>query len=202
MTGAGIMLMFGDTPQGTVCTSNDVSSQLEQLQYTLGEGPCVDAYREDRPVLEPDLAHPEIPRWHAFSESAINAGALAVFGFPLAVGGVRLGALNLYRDRPGRLSDEDHVNALTVTGIAAQAVLVIQAKAPPGKLAAELESFSNFQFIAHQAAGMVAVQLHVDVTEAMIRLRAHSFANDRKLGQVAADVVNRTLRFRDDEQDA
>ena len=60
MTGAGVMLMSGDMPSGSVCSSNEVSALIEDLQYTLGEGPCVDAYHQDRPVLEPDLADPDV----------------------------------------------------------------------------------------------------------------------------------------------
>src|SRR5215210_1621428 len=101
MTGAGVMLMSGDVPRGSVCSSNEVSRLIEDVQYTLGEGPCVDAYHQDRPVIEPDLAHPASPRWPVFTPAAVDAGAHAVFGFPLRVGAVRLGALNVYRDRPG-----------------------------------------------------------------------------------------------------
>ena len=112
MSGAGIMLMSGDVPSGSVCTTNKVSDLIEQLQYELGEGPCVDAFHQDWPVLEPDLAIPS-SRWPAFSGPAVEAGARAVFGFPLQVGAVRLGALNLYRDRPGPLTDEQHADALS-----------------------------------------------------------------------------------------
>ena len=90
MTGAGIMLMSGDVPAGSVCTTNKVSAVIEQLQYDLGEGPCIDAFRHDRPVSEPDLADPDVVRWPAFSGPALAAGARAVFGFPLQVGAVRL----------------------------------------------------------------------------------------------------------------
>src|SRR5438309_5545663 len=108
MTGAGIMLMAGDVQQGSVCSSNDVSALIEELQYTLGEGPCVDAYRQDRPVFEPDLAEPGVSRWVAFTPRAVEAGARAVFGFPLRVGAISIGALNLYRDHPGPLDDDQH----------------------------------------------------------------------------------------------
>ena len=195
MTGAGIMLMSGDIPQGTVCTSDEVSALIEQLQYTLGEGPCVDAYNHDLPVVEPDLANPEELRWIAFAEPALAAGAGAVFGFPLQVGAVRLGALNLYRDRPGPLTDDQHGDALVMADIAAAAVLMMQANAPPGKLATELESGSNFRYVVHQASGMVAVQLEVSIAQALIRLRGYAFANDRPLTEVAEDVVARRLRF-------
>jgi GAF domain-containing protein len=195
MTGAGIMLMSEDVPQGSVCTSNPVSDLIEQLQYGLGEGPCVDAYHEDEPVLEPDLAEPSRPRWAAFAGPAIDAGVRAVFGFPLRVGAVRLGALNLYCDRPGPLTDEQHANALVMAEVAAQAVLAMQANAPSGQLAAALEAGADFKYVVHQASGMVAVQLHVSVGQALIRLKAYAFGNGRALADVAADVVARKLRF-------
>lgn len=195
MSGAGIMLMSGDVPRGSVCTSNDVSASLEQLQAALGEGPCVDAYNQDRPVLEPDLATPRVPRWPAFSGPAIAAGASAVFGFPLRVGAVRLGALNLYRDRIGPLTDDQHADALVMADVAGQAVLALQAGAAPGELAAEIEDGSDFQYVVHQAAGMVAAQLDVSVGQALLRLRAHAFGNERPLAEVARAVVDRTLRF-------
>jgi hypothetical protein len=199
MTGAGIMLMSGDVPRGSVCTTDEVSDLIEQLQYELGEGPCVDAYNLDQPILEPDLVDPATPRWLAFAGPAIAAGVRAVFGFPLQVGAVRLGALNLYCDRSGPLTGDQHADALVMADVAAQAVLVLQANAPPGQVAAELEAGADFQYVVHQAAGMVAAQLDVSVGQALIRLRAHAFADDRPLAEVAADVVARTLRLGGDD---
>ena len=112
-------------------------------------------------MLEPDLADPGARRWIAFSIPALAAGVRAVFGFPLQVGAVRLGALNLYRDQPGPLSDDQHADALVMADVSAAAVLMMQANAPPGKLAVELESGSDFRYVVHQASGMVAVQLDV-----------------------------------------
>ncbi len=195
VSGAGIMLMSGDAPWGSVCNTNAVSALIEELQYTLGEGPCVDAYRHDRPVLEPDLADPVTARWLAFTPPAVKAGARAVFGFPIRVGALRLGALNLYSDRAGPLSDDQHADALVLAEVAAQAVLMMQANASPGTLASELESGGDFKYVVHQASGMVAVQLNVGVAEAFVRLRGFAFANDRSLDQVAEDVVERRLRF-------
>ena len=195
VTGAGIMLMAGDVSRGSVCTTDTVSNLIEQLQYDLGEGPCVDAYREDRAVLEPDLARPDTPRWLAFTGPAVDAGARAVFGFPLQVGAVRLGALNLYNDRPGDLTDVQYTDALLAADVAAHAVLLLQADAPPDTVAAELETSSNFQHVVHQASGMVSAQLDITVGQALIRLRAHAFGNDRPLTDVARDVVARRLRF-------
>jgi hypothetical protein len=196
MNGAGVMLMSGDVPGGSLCTTNDVSSLIEELQYSLGEGPCVDAYRQDKVVTEPDLADPASPRWFAFSPPAIEAGVRAVFGFPLRVGAVRLGALDLYRDSPGPLSSDQHADALVVADVAARWVLDAQAGAPPGAIARELEIGADFHYIVHNAAGMVSVQQEISVGEALIRLRAFAFSNDRLLADVARDVVARTLRLR------
>jgi hypothetical protein len=202
MTGAGIMLMADDVPHGSVCTTDEVSALIEELQFTLGEGPCVDAHREQRPVAEPDLANPAVTRWASFTAPAVASGVRAVFGFPASVGEVRVGALNLYRDRPGRLSADQHADAVVVAGIAARAIIAMQADAHPGALGAQFEAGTNFQFVVYQAAGMVAVQLGVDVTEATVRLRAHAMRTDRLVADVARDVVARQLRFDPSSGDA
>ena len=193
--GAGVMLMSGEIPRGSLCTSNTVSHLIEELQYTLGEGPCVDAYQQDKVVTEPDLADPVTRRWPAFTPPTLQAGVRAVFGFPLRAGSVRLGALNLYRDRSGPLSGDQHADALVVADVAARWVLEAQAGAPVDTVAAELEAGADFHFAVHNAAGIVSVQRQVSVTEALIRLRAYAFTSDRLLTDVAEDVVAHRLRL-------
>ena len=195
VSGAGIMLMSDDVPKGSICSSNGVSARLEELQFDLGEGPCIDAFEHARPVLEPDLADSETPRWISFTPPAVASGARAVFGFPMQIGAVRLGALNLYRDEPGALTDDQHADALVMAELATHEVLAMQADAPAGALAAELEHGGNFRFVVHQASGMVSVQLGVSVGEALVRLRAYAFANDEPLTDIATDVVARRLRL-------
>ena len=195
VSGAGVMLMSGDIPRGSLCTTDDVSNLIEELQFTLGEGPCVDAYNQNRVVVEPDLAQPATSRWLAFTPPALEAGVGAVFGFPLQVGVARLGALDLYRDGPGALSDDQHADALVMADVIANWVLDVQAEAVPGSVAVELERTADFHFVVHNAAGAVSVQLGISVTEALIRLRAYAFSNDRLLREVAEDVVARRLRF-------
>jgi hypothetical protein len=195
MSGAGIMLMPDAVAQGSLCTTDATSALIEQVQFTLGEGPCVDAQRLGRPVLEPDLAGAGPGRWAAFAEPVVAAGVGAVFGFPLRLGAVRLGALNLYRDRPGDLTDDQHADALVLADVAAEMILLLQARAPAGILADELARSADLHVVVHQAAGMVAVQLGISVADALVRLRAHAFAQDRPLRDVADDVVARRLRF-------
>lgn len=76
------MFKVGEHHHGSLGSSNEVSDLVEELQFTLGEGPCVDAYDTGRPVSEPDLADPTALRWAAFSAPALDAGVRAVFAFP------------------------------------------------------------------------------------------------------------------------
>jgi GAF domain len=195
VTGSGIMLMSGDVPRGSLCATDDVSHLIEELQYSLGEGPCVEAYEEDHVVLEPDLAEPTTPRWLAFSSPALQAGARAVFAFPLRVGSVRLGALDLYRDQPGPLSDDQLADALVMADAVAQWILDVQADAPPGTVSKTLDAGADFHFAVHNAAGMVSVQLDISIAEALVRLRAAAFASGRPVDEIAQDVIARRISF-------
>ncbi|MEO5680520.1 MAG: GAF and ANTAR domain-containing protein [Acidimicrobiales bacterium] len=195
MTGAGIMLMSAEGPRGSVGSSDDVSALIEELQLTLGEGPCIDAYRHDRPVLEPDLAGPAAPRWPGFAPPALDAGARAVFGFPMQVGTVRLGAVNLYRGRPGPLSDDPahrrhRRHRCRRPGCAGDA-----GRGGPDTLGSELATGGILRRVVPQAAGMASVQVDVSMAEAVVRLQSHAFSHDRLLVDVARDIVTRRLRL-------
>jgi GAF domain-containing protein len=195
VTGAGIMLMVDDEHRGIFGSSDAASELVEDLQFTLGEGPCIDTYRTGRPVLEPDLGHPAEDRWPGFAGPALAAGVVAIFGFPLLVGRIRLGALDLYSDRPGDLRPEQFTDAMTIAEIAAHAILDLQADAAPGALATELDAGVRLRSVVHQASGMVSVQLDIPVGDALARLRAHAYAGGRSLHDVAQDVVDRRLRL-------
>ena len=194
-TGAGIMLMASDIPAGWVCATDEVSVLIEELQFALGEGPCVDAFQLNRPVVEPNLSNPAELRWPAFRGPVLAAGVRAIFGFPMRVGAVRIGALNMYCDRPGALSNEQHGDALAMAEIAASVIVMSQAEGPGDGLVAELEGGSDSRLVVHQATGMVAVQLKMSVASALIRLRAFAFADGHAIVDVAEAVVARRLRF-------
>jgi hypothetical protein len=195
VAGAGVILMSGGRALGSVCVSDPMTEAVEELQYTLGEGPCVDAFHAKAPVLVPDLADPECTRWSGFREGAQAAGVRAVFGFPLLIGTVCFGALNLYHDRAGALSDEQYADALAVAHVASRTVLGWQSVAGPGSLAWQLEQVPAHRAVVHQATGMVSVQAAVSVGDAVVMLRAYAFAEDRPISAVAADVVVGGLRL-------
>jgi len=194
-SGASIMLLSEDVARGSLCTTDGVAVYLDDLQFALGEGPSLDAHASGEPVIEPDLATPSVTRWPALAPSAVRAGIRAVFAFPLRIGAVRLGAVTLFRDAPGALDDTQYADALAAAVVAARTILTLQADAPPGSVAAELEEGANFHFVVHQAAGMVSIQLNMSVTEALVRLRAHAFLSDRSIDDISRDVVDRRLRL-------
>jgi len=193
-SGVGIMLRSGNVTRGSLGMTDAVSSLIEELQFMLGEGPCIDAYNLEVPIAEPDLADPT-SRWLGFTPPVFKAGVRALFAFPLRVGAVRIGSLDLYRDHSGALSDDQHADALIIADVVSQAVLTMQAEAPLGELAAQLEAVMTPQNVVYQAVGMVSAQLRVSADESLIRLKAHAFANDRLLTELAQDVLARRLRF-------
>lgn len=192
--GASLMIVSDGLPS-LLAASDPLGRRLEDLQHVLGEGPCVDAHDAGRAVSEPDLAAAQAGRWPAFGPAALDAGAAALFSFPLRVGGVRLGALTLYRPTAGRLSDDQHADAGVLASLITSAILELQAEAPAGTLSPDLGRLVGHRAEIHQAAGMLSVQLGVGVGEALARLRAHAYATERPLAEVAADVVAYRLRL-------
>jgi hypothetical protein len=193
LTGAGVMVLHNGVPQASLCSTGPVAALIEELQYTLGEGPCIDAHRTGTVIAEPNLAAPATPRWPAFTSEALGAGARAVFGFPIRIGAARIGALNVFRDGSGSLSDEQHADALVMADVIARTILDSQAHAESGAIAVELNA--DIHSVVHQAAGMVSVQLDISVGDALARLRAYAFGADRSITEVARDVVARVLHF-------
>jgi len=195
LSGAGLSLMVDGELRGTAGVSEPGIAAVQELQLTLGEGPCVDAWRRMEPVLEADLANPEHTRWPAFAEAGVPAGVRAVFAFPLQLGAVALGVLALYRDCPAPLGDEEIALGLVLAEVATQTILGLQAGAPSDELHVLLADEPAHWAEIHQATGIVSAQLGVSLDEAFVRLRSYAFANDRALREVAEDVVARRLRL-------
>lgn len=198
VSGAGITVMAASGQSGPLCVSSQRMAALEDLQFTMGVGPCQDAFQTGLPVHAPRLDLPLGSRWPAFVDMARDVGINAVFAYPLAVNGARVGVMTLYQDREGALSTGQHADSLAVAGVITETVLSLQDGAPEGVLAESLEEAVAYRAEIHQASGMVSIQLHVPVEEAMVRIRAHAFVEGRPVGEVAGDIVARRLRLADD----
>jgi hypothetical protein len=197
VSGAGISVVTTAGNRGTVCASDPISARIEELQFTLGEGPCVDAVRSGIPVLVGDLSEPGdlvVERWPAFLEGAAAAGVRAVFAFPLRIGAINVGAMDLYRAAPGDLTASQLPAALMAADAAALAILRLDT-GTDDLFADDSDINSTYQLQVHQATGMVSVQAGVSMEEAFLLLRARAFAAGRPIVDVATDVVERRLRF-------
>jgi len=195
LRGAGLSLMVDGELRGTVGVSDPGIAVVQELQLTLGDGPCVDAWRSGAPVLEPDLADPELVRWPVFAQAGVQSGVLAVFAFPLHLGAVRIGVLVLYRDRPGALSADELAYGLVLADVATHIVLGLQAGAPADTLHELLANEPPPWAEIHQATGIVSAQLGLPLDQAFVRMRAHAFATDTPLRAVARDTVAGRLRL-------
>jgi hypothetical protein len=196
--GSAVTVMTAQGAQPIAVSSDATTQTLEEQQFSFGEGPCVDAFVIRRPVLVPDLGSNRPPHWPAYAPAALEQGVRAVFAFPLQIGGARLGVFDVYRDVPGGLSASALRQALTFAEIALWILLDGQEDAASDRPVEGLEAAVTSRSELFQAQGMVMIQLGVSLAEAMSRLRAHAYAQNRRLGDIARDVVARRLELEPD----
>ena len=195
--GAAISLLTASALRETVAASDATADLLEDLQFGLGEGACIDAAMSRRPVLVPDMNDPaQTARWPVYAAAvAEQTGVRAIFALPLQWGAIDVGVLDLYRRTPGALSAAHMQDALSAADAAT--LLLLGLRIDTGDEQAWDRSWGGRAEI-HQATGMVVAQLGISAADAFAWLRAHAFAEQRLLGDVARDVVARRLRFTKD----
>ncbi len=195
--GAAISLDTAGNLRETLYASDVTADLLEELQFTLGEGACMDAARTGHPVLVPDMTDVvESVRWPVYAEAVVErAGVGAVFALPLQWATIHLGVLDLYRKAPGSLPIAQLRDATAAADIAALMLLGI--RTDPGDDQIWDRSWGHRAEI-HQATGMVVAQLNLSAADAFAWLRAYAFTEHQLLGDVARDVVARRLRFTED----
>lgn len=183
----------------TIAASDATVARLDELQFDLNEGPCWDALRTARPVLEPDLRHRPKNTWPAFSEAALKEDVGAIFAFPMIVGRLKVGAVDFYAVRPKEFTRDQTAQAGALVDAVGRQVLRRSLDALAAE-AGEIPPADRFsRRIVHQATGMVIAQLGVSPDEAELVLRGHAFAEDRSMREVAEDVLAGRLGFRFDE---
>lgn len=196
VSGAGITMMAG-AKAGPLCVSDSRMATLEDMQFTAGEGPCRDAFDSRLPVSVVRLDGDASRRWPAFVDLAVTSGIGAVFAYPLSASGVAIGVLTLYQDEAGALSDNQHDDSVVVAEVLTETLFTLQAAAPDGTLAAELDEAVAYRAQIHQASGMVSVQLGVSTHDALSVIRAYAFSHNMPIDQVAVAIVERRLRLDD-----
>lgn len=186
-SGVGVSLISEAGDLLTAAASDRISMAVEELQITLGQGPCRATYAAGREVLVPDLHAAGEEMWQGYAAAAREYGVRSVFAFPLQYGTARIGALDVYRSQTGELSELHTQRALTFADVAMRGLL--DASERSGGMAALFTADTETRLEIYQAQGMVMVQLGVGAPEALSRMRAHAFATETRLFQIADDVI-------------
>lgn len=197
--GAGLTL-FTSEHRGPVCTHGALASLGEDLQLSLGEGPCVDAFEGGELIEVADLASHNGTKWPIFSKEMADAGAGSLASFPLHIGAARFGALTLYRSAQGELSSDQVADSYVIAQLAAHLIVAKQARVEGDHVLGDIESgFTRMEPI-HQATGMIMAQLSVGAEDALARLRGAAYAAQRSAIEMAMDIVGGKVVLTRDEQ--
>ena len=197
VTGASVSLLAGPRGQATLCSSDDTASRLDEMQFDLGEGPCWSALSSRKPVLDSAIRSHTNPDYPVFSEAIRNGpdNVESMFAFPLAVGSLEIGAVDLYSAARSELTVEQIRDASSLATLASWQVLRRILSDPDGPSSPTESTSRESRREIHQATGMVLAQLNISVENADLLLRAHAFASSRSVAEVANDVVERRLDF-------
>lgn len=197
--GAAMSLLTGSESRETLWATDATAEMLEELQFSLNEGACMEAAATGNPVFVADLRHAtETARWPVFAAAVAERTLVsALFALPLQWGTVNLGVLDLYRATPGALTRDQERDALSAVDTAA--LMLLGQRTDPGDGSGDwFDQGIGHRAEVHQATGMVLAQLDIDATDALARLRAHAFVTGKLLVDVARDVVERRLVFTED----
>src|SRR4051794_20331794 len=197
--GAALSLLTASTSRQTLWATDPIAERLEDLQFTLNEGACMEAAGTGSPVFVGDLRHaPDAARWPIFAGAVLESTPVrAVFALPLQWGPVNLGVLDLYRLLPGMLTEAQRRDALSAADTAA--LMLLGQRTDPGDGAGGwLDHAMAHRAEGHQATRMVLGQLAISPADALARMRAYAFVHQRLLIDIARDVVGRRLVFTED----
>lgn len=195
VTGAAISTLGDLVSPETVCASDPQAARLDELQFDLGEGPCWDASASRRPVIEPDIQRAPLGSWPAFVDAIQDTSVRAMFAFPLLLGPINLGVIDLYSDAVGTLRTDYERTAEALAEAASRRLLhdiLARLERDPSLDEAGTE-FSRRRI--HQATGAVIAQLGVSAQDAALVIRAHAFATSRPVREVADDILTWQLDF-------
>jgi hypothetical protein len=176
----------------TVAASDQLARRVDELQFDLGEGPCWDSLATLSPVLADDLSRDGLQRWPSFTRAAVDRGVASIFAFPLYVGPLRFGAIDMYSDQHVSLDLGHQSRANAMAEAVSRRVLDDALSAAD---AIEMPSTPFSRRIVHQATGIVFAQLGLSIDDARLIIHGHAFANDRSVMEVAQQIVDGELSF-------
>jgi GAF domain-containing protein len=191
--GAGVSLSDEDGALQFVTATGEQVARVEELQIGLREGPCHEAFTQNRQVIVPDLA--QEARWPRYRGGALDIGMRSVAGFPMRIDGRLIGALNVYHSAPRDWSDDDVEAAQVLADTASSYVVYARRLTESTVLTDQLRRALDTRIVVEQAKGIIAERHDIDVSAALGKLRGHARNNNAKLHDIAQQVVDGALRL-------
>jgi GAF domain len=190
LAGAAVTLVPTAGAHAVSAASNPATRQHEDEQFGVGEGPTQDVFSSHEPVLVSDLERTGAGRWPGYAPAASAAGIGAVFGLPLQVGAATFGVLTLYGPVRRVFDRTEMRTALMFAELATELLMDNSTAEPAVGLHPDHHAAMAIHGQIYQAQGMTMVDLGVSLAEALARMRAHAYATDQDLADLATDIID------------
>lgn len=187
VTGSGLMLADEQDVLRYAVATDGPGRHLEQLQTDTGQGPCVDAFVYQTLVETDDAVADE--RWPADRSVLRELEIRAVLGIPVRVGGVVVGSLDLYRDRPGAWTQAEITGSARYGEVVEAAMQTALAAQQAGELAAQLDYALQHRVLIERAVGYLMGRDRLDGVMAFNVLRRAARDRRCKIGEVARELL-------------
>lgn len=193
-TGSGVSLIDDTGELRFVTATGEAVEEVERLQDRFGEGPCRSAAATATVMVVSDLRTAD-DRWPKFAPAVVDRGLLSVLGIPMHLDGTTIGALNVYADEPRAWTDDEVNAARLLADMATAYIVMVDQLHSAEQLADQLQHALDSRVIIEQAKGILATARDIDMPAAFELLRRHARNGNRRLHDVAAEVVDGTLRL-------
>jgi GAF domain-containing protein len=192
VSAAGLMLADEAGGLRVVASSSEAMRVVELFELQSQEGPCLDCFRSEMPVLNEHFGEAE-SRWPHFEAFALAAGFHSVHALPMRLRGEVIGALNLFRSDRGPLEEGDVLSAQAFADVATISILHHRADLESGQVREQLSKALTSRVLIEQAKGVVAERAGIGMEAAFARMRNHARSHHLKLADFAQDVINGTV---------
>lgn len=192
---AGLMVVSPAGDLRVMAASDDATRTLELFELQAQEGPCYDCFQNGEPIWNQSLAAAR-QRWPRFAPLAMAHGFATAHAVPMRLREQVIGAVNLFQ-ASGSLEPDDRASIQALAGIATIALLHHRASVQAQTLNDQLDRALTSRVVIEQAKGVVAGRSGLTVHQAFNRLRGYARSHNRRLADVAADVVDGALTTAD-----
>jgi transcriptional regulator with GAF, ATPase, and Fis domain len=189
---AGVMVSDQRGHLRVMASSSERAQLAELFEIESGEGPCVECFATGQPVSDTNLRVVDT-RWERFSHRAGAAGFAAVHAVPMRLRDQVIGVLNLYSTQQGSLTDGDALLGRALANVTTIGVLQQRAIHHRDMVAEQLQGALNSRVVIEQAKGVLFERLKLDMHDAFGTLRNYARRTNRRLSDVARDVIDDRL---------